>query len=240
MKDNKGQVCFRLFPFASPLGPLVGPAVAGPLSGSIQLPQASLPFGGPFCCQAPPLPCAGISFGVSVSRSHTPGIQERAFVHHAGLTLLHVGKLCCLLPEFWTAALIRMQSQGTDERTHTYNPQSLWCENSAPGPSQLTLWTLGGCVFSAFVLLGRDFGFVKVILFGPECIKCHILTCPYFYVALRKPFTYKGRGNFQESILFSAPTLLHSFLLIHSLLGAQRSNTFYVCGLRIHGYWVAS
>lgn len=100
MKDNKGQVCFRLFPFASPLGPLVGPAVAGPLSGSIQLPQASLPFGGPFCCQAPPPLCAGISFGVSVSSSHTPGIQESPFARHAGLTLLHVGKLCFLLPEF--------------------------------------------------------------------------------------------------------------------------------------------
>ena len=47
-------------------------------------------------------------------------------------------------------------------REHTLIiPSPFDVKNFVPGPSQLALWTLGGCVFSAFVLLGRDFGFCQ-------------------------------------------------------------------------------
>lgn len=49
----------------------------------------------------------------------------------------------------------------------------------------------------------RFLAFIKVILFGPECIKCYTQTCLGFYLGVLNLLLYRVWGDFQQSILKS-------------------------------------
>ena len=80
-------------------------------------------------------------------------------------------------------------------------PSSFDVKSFVPGSSQLALCTWEIVCPLLLFNLEEILTFVKVILFSPECIKCYILACLHFNLSVLDPFTYKVRGNFQESFL---------------------------------------
>ena len=80
-------------------------------------------------------------------------------------------------------------------------PSSFDVKSFVPGPSQLALCTWEIACSLLLFNLEEILASVKVILFSPECMRCHRLACPHFYLSVLNHFTYKVRGNFQESTL---------------------------------------